>query len=60
MKTKKWEDLKFNRIPIAIGISKKDIPKVKKGLKEAGYSEFIVIKHNRYFDIYYTKYKKPK
>ena len=53
MKTKKW-------IPIAIGISKKNIPAVKRGLKKAGYSGFTVIKTNKYYSIYYAKYKKPK
>ena len=40
---------------IAVGVGKKDIPKIKRDLKKAGYSGFKSIKKGKYYDLFYTK-----
>ena len=42
---------------IAFGVSKKNIPKIKKDLKKKGYSQLEAFKGKKYYNITYKTYK---
>ena len=50
--------MKGKYYPIAMGISKKNIPKIKRDLQKQGYSKFTTIKDGRYYNLYYSLKKR--
>ena len=46
--------------PIAMGVSKKNVEKIKRELRKQGYSGFMTTKPNRYYNIYYKLKKKKR
>lgn len=50
--------VKRNPKLIAIGISKKTLPLVKKDLRKGGYCGVTSLKSGRWFDVFYTHRKK--